>query len=444
MNSSDASGKHDTVQFGNEPKTGCNVNTILENDGCSDIVGLIGYSSNKDSNKTIILYSNETDIKNTDPGTSMYGFEQFDGDQVENIKDDETIDHVAVGDCTNTYQTSGATHCNYQSNGEISLGIECDQANIDLDHINGVNDFKQEVFEEKEQIIDSSSLLDVPFIFSEKLIKETDNELISETFKYSCEHCGDSYLFRMGFNQHMLQKHKIHLKDIDYVKYSSKIIVKQPKRFPALIRMSRNISSDMSCLICKQSFKSKDDLKEHRKIHKTYVCHMCGAAFMKKGYLADHIVKHFSHREYVCEICNASFKQRHALTTHRNCHKTFRDQTCEICGTSFKDKNTLRTHIKLKHTDDRNYACSKCSFTFKLKSFLNKHFLRKHTERTKDFNCDLCGMAYYNKTSLVRHVTMKHFSKTPKHVCTVCAKSFTIKSNLDKHLESIHELSTIK
>lgn len=301
--------------------------------------------------------------------------------------------------------------------------------------------------EDKSYIGDEKNLCEYETV-SEKIIGETDHEIITETLKYSCGECGDSFLIKIGFNQHMLQKHNVHLRDQDYSKYCSKVIVKQPKSFPELIKVPRSLASkterQSQCRMCKKYFESDTELKEHMNVHKTHVCPVCGSAFLKKYYLTDHLVIHSSQRDYVCHICKASFKHRHGLTAHRNSHKTFRDHTCETCGLGFKDKGTLRVHIKLKHSDDRNFACSECPLTFKLKSFLDKHFIRKHTERTKDFVCSKCGVAYLNKTTLLRHISEKHSGKSPQHICAVCGKSFCVKLVLNKHLQSIHKISLIK
>lgn len=283
---------------------------------------------------------------------------------------------------------------------------------------------------------------------SEKIIGETETEIVIESLKYSCEKCGDSFLYRLSFKLHLLQKHNIHLEEPEVVKHSSKIIIKQPKVSLDLIAISKKVPSTiqqpMQCKICKEYFENKSKLKEHLNIHKTHICPVCGLAFLKKCYLRDHLVVHSSERNFVCNICNAAFKHRHGLTAHKTFHKTLRDYTCETCGHSFKDNGTLKVHIKLKHSDERNYACSQCPLKFKLKSFLDKHFIRKHTERTKDFMCSDCGVAYLNRTTLLRHISQKHSGKDPEHQCPVCSKCFKVKLSLKKHLISIHKICTFK
>lgn len=281
---------------------------------------------------------------------------------------------------------------------------------------------------------------------ADKLIEETETDIVIESLKYSCTECGDSFLYKPGFNQHMLQRHNKHLWEDDYAQYSSKIIVKQPKMFPEFIKISKTkkIDNQLQCRICKNCFESDSELKEHVNIHKTHVCPVCGLAFLKKYYLTDHLVVHSSERNYVCHICNANFRHRNALTAHKNSHKNFRNYTCETCGHSFKDKGTLKVHIKLKHIEDKNYACSECPLKFKLKSFLDKHFIRKHTKRTKDFICSECGVAYLNKTTLLRHISEKHSGKNPEHICAICCKSFSVRLTLTRHLQSIHKIEISK
>lgn len=369
--------------------------------------------------------------------------ETYDYHIIENEKDDDCVNNQNTDD---EYQNNYEEKYMQSTEQGFSEDIECNE------NVKNIDILKNNEVKCENEDLKCADIKNDPWIHgsneSEKLLEETDTEIILESLKYSCEKCGDSFLLKLGFNQHMLQKHNLHLREKDYALYCSKVIIKQPKMFPEIIKLPKTIVSKLNnqfkCRICSESFENASILKEHMNIHKTHICPVCGVAFLKKYYLTDHLNVHSEERNFVCHICNARFKHRNGLTAHKNSHKIFRDHTCEICGSSFKDNGTLKIHIKLKHNDERKFPCPECPLKFKLRSFLAQHFTRRHTKRTKDFVCSDCGMAYLNKTTLLRHISEKHSGKNPQHVCAVCNKTFRFRLSLNKHLQIIHKTSVIK
>ncbi|CAG9839292.1 unnamed protein product [Diabrotica balteata] len=278
-----------------------------------------------------------------------------------------------------------------------------------------------------------------------KVFDEMGNEEISSV-KYTCDECGDSFLYKVGFSSHMVQKHSIYIENHMYSQYSTQITVKIPA--PKGITFARKyhnkkntkiLTESFQCQICKEHSKSADELKEHYNTHKTHICEHCGAAFLKHSYLREHLVAHTTERRYPCDICGKKFKYRNGLSVHRNIHVNFRGFMCETCGKGFNARSTLKTHMKLKHTNERNYPCPECDLSFKVKSWLDKHYSRKHTlNRTKDFVCNVCGMAYLNKTTLTRHISEKHTGTPVRHYCTICEKSYSMKNKLSLHQQKKH------
>lgn len=286
-----------------------------------------------------------------------------------------------------------------------------------------------------------------------KLFENSDIKEIPST-KYTCEICGDCFLFKSGFGHHMLMVHNVCIQVSQYEEYSSQITIKVPKGLPDVgTKYARKCNppiplykTEIQCKKCKETFESVEALKEHIEVHKTFKCDQCGAAFIKNSYLRDHLLKHSAAKCYSCKDCGQAFKYRSALAVHRREHiGTNTGHMCESCGKNFKERGTLKTHIMLKHTNERKFPCSSCDLTFKLKAARDKHYMRKHTfNRTKDFVCSMCGMAYLNKETLTRHMTEKHTGTPICHWCTVCQKSFTMKSNLSKHLRNKHNVITKK
>lgn len=281
-----------------------------------------------------------------------------------------------------------------------------------------------------------------------RVFDEMGNEEISSV-KYTCNECGDSFLFRVGFCSHMVQKHNIYIENHMYEKYSTQITIKippltgDPVNFARKSYTKKNIKTldSFQCQVCRESLETAEDLKEHYNRHKNHICEHCGAAFVKNSYLRDHLLVHTSEKRYPCDICGKKFKYRNGLSVHRNIHVNFRGFMCDTCGQGFNAKSTLKTHIKLKHTNERNFPCPECDLTFKVKSWLDKHYTRKHTfNRTKDFVCNICGVAYLNKTTLTRHISEKHTGTPVRHYCTVCDKSYSMKTKLNMHMQKKHNI----
>lgn len=281
-----------------------------------------------------------------------------------------------------------------------------------------------------------------------KVFDEFGNEEISSR-KYTCEECGDSFLYKVGFSSHMVQKHGKYIENHQYDQYSTEITVKLPPASTEINFIRKQIpkksikleGNNRICQICKEMLPSIEELKEHYNGHKTHICEHCGAAFIKNSYLRDHLLVHTSVKRYTCDICGKKFKYRNGLAVHRNIHVNFRGFMCDTCGQGFNAKSTLKTHMKLKHSDERNWPCPECDLTFKVKSWLDKHYSRKHTlNRTKDFVCNICGIAYLNKTTLTRHITEKHTGTPVRHYCTVCEKSYSMKTKLNIHMQKKHNI----
>ncbi|KAJ8929043.1 hypothetical protein NQ314_018312 [Rhamnusium bicolor] len=137
-------------------------------------------------------------------------------------------------------------------------------------------------FEDKEIVITAGFIKPQDILKHQMLVDENDSEyanekvLIIDSIKYSCEECGDCFLLKSGFQQHMLLKHKISI--FEFEKYTSRTAIKIPK-------VSKDIKDEniiLQCHICKEEFKSFSEIEEHYKTHKKYICEHCGTGFTKK------------------------------------------------------------------------------------------------------------------------------------------------------------------
>ncbi|CAH1154243.1 unnamed protein product [Phaedon cochleariae] len=264
-----------------------------------------------------------------------------------------------------------------------------------------------------------------------------------KTMKYTCE-CGDTFLYRTGFRLHLQQKHEKVTEELNLEQYASEVKYVIPLGLPLVefVPAKGSRRNKLQCRKCTKCFPTIEEVKTHEQIHKTHVCHYCGAAFLRKNYLTDHIAVHSEEKKYVCKVCNRAFRQRHSLSVHTKIHLAAKPYICEQCGVCFRARGTLVTHRILKHSNERNYVCSICSMRFNLKSTLDKHHLRKHTGgREKSFICNKCGVAYLNKTTLTRHIADKHLGQGKRYPCNICGlKVYTLKKGLRMHLQRKHNI----
>ena len=77
---------------------------------------------------------------------------------------------------------------------------------------------------------------------------------------------------------------------------------------------------------------------------------------------------------------------------------------CKYCGASFLDKFKLKNHIKGVHLKNKtfNIQCSKCKASFTKKEYLQKHIQKFHQE-IKTYKCDKCELKFENKFHLMFH-----------------------------------------
>ncbi|XP_065218585.1 gastrula zinc finger protein XlCGF26.1-like [Planococcus citri] len=77
------------------------------------------------------------------------------------------------------------------------------------------------------------------------------------------------------------------------------------------------------CAFCPGNFASKNDLKNHMKMHmlpKYYDCVYCPQAFTKKHDIREHLTLHAEQKQFHCQLCPATFKQKQNLRNHEQSH----------------------------------------------------------------------------------------------------------------------------
>ncbi|KAM3913807.1 uncharacterized protein RB166_018969 isoform 2-T2 [Leptodactylus fuscus] len=190
-----------------------------------------------------------------------------------------------------------------------------------------------------------------------------------------------------------------------------------------------------SCLECGKSFKRKDHLKRHQRLHqdeRPFSCSECGKGFNHISVLVEHQRIHTGERPFLCMECGKSFIYKRALFAHQKTHSGEKPFICLECGKRFTRKSILTDHEKI-HTGEKPFLCLECGKSFTQRSVFVKH-QTVHTGE-KPFSCSECGRRFARKSGLLLHEKI-HSGEKP-FICSECDKRFTNKRALVRH-QKIH------
>ncbi|KAF7210818.1 zinc finger protein 14 [Nothobranchius furzeri] len=221
------------------------------------------------------------------------------------------------------------------------------------------------------------------------------------------------------------------------------------------------------CVICKKSFRHKENLVKHMETHsdpQDYLCGVCGQRLESSEGLSNHLR---SHREAVnksgtCEICGKTFQN---METHIRSHTGVKPFSCDFCGKRFPRSGALRRHKKI-HSRKEPDTCHICGMTFDKIQLLKKH-LKTHkgsyedqskggdvkeddevldqkvntgsaiAEKSVSFRCEACGDSFYSRGFLRKHAAT-HCNDS-KSICGVCGERLDSPGSLLTHLQSHKE-----
>ncbi|KAJ2946771.1 hypothetical protein O0L34_g12836 [Tuta absoluta] len=265
----------------------------------------------------------------------------------------------------------------------------------------------------------------VPEITNENNSKEAVTKTSNINSELSCKMCKKTY------------KHLTFLKKHCRLKHGNKSETKIKSIHIEKLKVLDN-NKKKQCPKCNKSYKlqnclSKHLLQEHStdlNSMKQYVCPYCTLIFTSNHSLRYHKQKeHIEDRRFGCNACDKRFRLHKQLAVHALTHSEQRPFICDTCHMSFKMKQVLIKHVTT-HENDRPHLCDICAMSFKRAGTLKEHMLTHAGPRS--LSCHACAFTCVSRTTLLRHA-LRHAGARP-HACPHCAKAFYDKPALDRHI----------
>lgn len=154
-------------------------------------------------------------------------------------------------------------------------------------------------------------------------------------------------------NYHMPTKHYVETATSD------EFLVKQQLN-------NNNNNKSHICDICRKTFKRREHLYQHIKLHtgfRPFTCESCNKSFMRKEHLLRHMTSHSGQKNFTCNICEKSFSRNDNLLKHRKTHEKQNSFTCDVCQKQFVMKHYYVAHKMTHDTNEINKCIGNTSST---------------------------------------------------------------------------------
>lgn len=232
----------------------------------------------------------------------------------------------------------------------------------------------------------------------------------------------------------------------------------------------------LACKYCSQTFKNRNDLDKHMKIHLNngnLKCNICDEVFITNSNLAKHKLTHckiqqgnecvlckiplatedqfylhsqehgFQSSYMQCIICRQTLVTMTELQMHGNHHFQMKSSSysCCVCLKSFDNRENLIAKVYSSgrqyyvcqpcyHVDINKFSCKDCSLRFSSNEELECHSAT-HKQR---YQCIKCHESFNSEEEIQAHVTQHLINEGNIQECKLCNESFDSPAKLQCHL----------
>ncbi|KAG7197200.1 hypothetical protein KM043_007277 [Ampulex compressa] len=191
--------------------------------------------------------------------------------------------------------------------------------------------------------------------------------------------------------------------------------------------------------IC-ETVKTSEEPKKSKTSLKKYHCSVCKKSFSSRYNYKQHIGTHFTDQQnFRCQECRMSFAWKSTLNKHvANNHRPDGPQkfVCDICPKVYSTLSQVNEHVRRDHLKQRNHTCPHCGKSF-FKKFDLKIHSRTHTNE-RPYVCQACGKRFHHQSHIIRHERI-HSGERP-YVCDICQRTFTQAGSLKVHKQKHQQL----